>query len=417
MLTSVLTKNMIVNLDYFRQCSINMEDNSLYLGAEEAALALGISVTTLYAYVSRKQIRSEAVPGTKQRRYWKADIDRLRGHSSAEVSEVQNASIATKTEITLITESGLYFRGKNAIELAKTSTLESLAAMLWEVDEEDVFTSNPFEAPTGLQELHNVMLDVGRHERCLAYFPLIERANPKAYDLSRLGYARTGAEVVRWFAALAANSTEPPTIPIHQFLAQALRAPRGFDEVIRTLLVLSADHEFDPITYAVRAIANVGVTPFQAATAGMIASQGQRFHAERFGSSSRFLQEILASKDGSSAVVDRLRNGQPLSGFGFTRSRPDPRTTAMMEVMAEKLIGDQEFERLRVAERVALEVAEMPMDFILVALFVGHRLGLKGDELAVSGVGRVAGWIAHAMEQFQNHALIRPRAQYTGRLP
>lgn len=50
-------------------------------------------------------------------------------------------------------------------------------------------------------------------------------------------------------------------------------------------------------------------------------------------------------------------------------------------------------------------------------MFLGKILGLKGEELAVSTVGRMVGWIAHAMEQYQDNELFRPRAAYVGRLP
>lgn len=394
-----------------------MEDNSLYLHADEAAKALGVSVTTLYAYVSRKQIRSERVPGSKARRYWKADIDRLRGRDVPMPESTFETPVPAQTAITLITEKGLYFRGRSAVELAGTATLESLAALIWEVDEKEIFGVPAPGVPPLLAALQPTMQESGLSERWFASFPLIERADPRAYDLTGAGYTRTGADVLRWFAALVARASAPSAEPIHRFLAKQLRAPKGFDEVIRTLLVLSADHEFDPITYAVRATANVGVTPYQAVSAGLIASQGQRFHAERYGSCLRFLHEILTGKNGADAVIARLRSGQPLVGFGAPRSCPDPRTEPMMTVMSHVLSRDRDFKRLLEAQQAALEIAGAPMDFFVTALFVGHKLGLAGEEHAVSGVGRIVGWIAHAMEQYLHSELVRPRARYVGQLP
>jgi citrate synthase len=407
---------MIVNLDKIYQCEC-MEVENLYLDAEEAARALGVSVATLYAYVSRKQIRSEKVAGTKARRYWKADIDRLRGREPQSAKDPGETSISTQTAITLITDGGLYFRGKSAMELAQSSTLESLAAFLWEADEGDLFGGMVQDVPAAVASMLTPMSEFGLYERCLALFPLIERFNPRSYDLSKDGYARTGADVLRWFAALLTKSRGPKIGLIHKNVAKELKAPAGYDEVIRALLVLSADHEFDPITYAVRAVANVGVTPFQAVITGMIASQGQRFHAERYGSSLRFLHEILSEKDGSAAVVARLRSGQSLSGFSAPRLPQDPRAAAMMEVMGAVMAKDAQFQRLKQAQQTALDAASTHMDFILTALFVGHRLGLSADELSISGLGRIVGWIAHAMEQYQHNDLVRPRALYAGRLP
>ena len=48
-----------------------------YLSADEAAQALDIQPATLYAYVSRGMLRSDAVPGTRQRRYLLADVRKL----------------------------------------------------------------------------------------------------------------------------------------------------------------------------------------------------------------------------------------------------------------------------------------------------------------------------------------------------
>jgi hypothetical protein len=39
-------------------------------------------------------------------------------------------------------------------------------------------------------------------EQAMALFPLIERANPRFYELSNAGFARTGADLSHWFAAI-----------------------------------------------------------------------------------------------------------------------------------------------------------------------------------------------------------------------
>jgi len=50
-----------------------------WMSAEEAAKALGVNRATLYAYVSRGYVRSEARLGTaRERRYSREDVERLR---------------------------------------------------------------------------------------------------------------------------------------------------------------------------------------------------------------------------------------------------------------------------------------------------------------------------------------------------
>ncbi|MES2258068.1 MAG: citrate synthase [Pseudomonadota bacterium] len=394
-----------------------MEQDELYLSAKDAAEMLGVGMQTLYAYVSRKMLRSERIEGSRARRYWRADVERLSGKPVATVAPAAESELATESRITLITGNRLFFRGQDVLVLAREGTLESVAGLLWQVDPAAVFSAPAPPVPQFTAALRESLSSLGVLERAIALFPLVERSDPRAYDLSPAGYARTGADVLRWFAALVVGADGPASGPLHLFVARAMDAPPGFEEVIRQLLVLAADHEFDPITYAVRAVANVGVTPFQAVTAGLIASQGQRFRSERYGVVTRFMNEILNGGDGASAVVNRLRDGESLPGFHAPLSQQDPRTSVMMAALARALPDDPLLRRLQEAGRAAAEVAQCSMDFILPALFVGHRLGLHSDELAIASIGRMVGWVAHAMEQYHDHPLTRPRAKYVGLLP
>ena len=396
-----------------------MDNDKLYVSAAEAAKMLGVSVPTLYAYVSRERIRSEAVEGSRSRKYWKGDVERLRDKAGA-TDDVRDMElpIGSESGLTLITDGGLYFRGHDAIELSKHASIESVAALLWDVDEAALFNV-PTRDAAEIWEAMRMALHAGLGviERALVCFPMLERLDPRAYDLSRAGCARTGADVLRWYAALLVKSKKLPTGPLHAFVAKAMKAPPGFDEVIRTLLVLAADHEFDPITYAVRAVANVGVTPYQAVTTGFMVTRGQRFQVDRFAAATRFLKEILASKKGHSAVVQRLRNRESLPGFSSANKLADPRTAALMGALRNALPDDPQLALLEEAEKSAFESVGAVLENIMPTIFIGHRLGFEGEELALAGLGRMVGWIAHSTEQFHQHELIRPRAKYVGPLP
>jgi citrate synthase len=88
-----------------------------------------------------------------------------------------------------------------------------------------------------------------------------------------------------------------------------------------------------------------------------------------------------------------------------------------MDALKKRFGDDVELKRLYRAADTAAEISGAQMEIILPAIFVGRKLGLKGQELALSSLGRMAGWIAHAMEQYLGRALIRPRTRYTGPLP
>src|SRR5438132_1518491 len=110
-----------------------------YLAASQAAGQLGVSIPTLYAYVSRGLVRSEA--GSRQRRtrrYHADDIARLKARKEAR-RDPGGAARKTLTwgmpvldsAITLVADGRLYYRGRDAVELAVARSAEEVANLIW----------------------------------------------------------------------------------------------------------------------------------------------------------------------------------------------------------------------------------------------------------------------------------------------
>ena len=105
-----------------------------YLGAGRAAEELGVSLATLYAYVSRGMIRSEAVEGKgRARRYRAEDIRRLkeRKERRRDPDGVVEGALhwgtpVLESEITMIDGGVLYYRGRDVVDLAEESTSRRL---------------------------------------------------------------------------------------------------------------------------------------------------------------------------------------------------------------------------------------------------------------------------------------------------
>src|ERR671916_2328801 len=116
-----------------------------YLGARRAAEELGVSLGTLYAYVSRGMIRSESAGG-RSRRYRAEDVRRLKERKERRRDPdrvVEDAlhwgTPVMESAITLIEDDGLYYRGRDAVSLAAGSDVEEVAALIW--------TGDPARAP------------------------------------------------------------------------------------------------------------------------------------------------------------------------------------------------------------------------------------------------------------------------------
>src|SRR5829696_2582210 len=94
-----------------------------YLSAGRAAEELGISLATLYAYVSRGLVRSESVEGKRRnRRYRAEDVRRLkeRKERRRDPDRVVEGALhwgtpVLESGITLIDGDGLYYRGRDVV--------------------------------------------------------------------------------------------------------------------------------------------------------------------------------------------------------------------------------------------------------------------------------------------------------------
>jgi citrate synthase len=120
-----------------------------------------------------------------------------------------------------------------------------------------------------------------------------------------------------------------------------------------------------------------------------------------------------------SAVGARLRSGDLVPGFGHkVYTAPDPRGAALLTLVEEGWTGDR---KLEVAHDLLAVMAgrEGPypnVDFALGTLAWAAGMDDGAGE-AIFAVARVAGWVAHAVEEYGHALRYRPRAVYVGPPP
>jgi len=393
-----------------------MLDKSLYISSDEAAELLKVSKATLYAYVSRRGLRSFPSEGTRKRRYWRADIEKLLQQSPD--ATLASTTLVPSTSLTLLTHDGLFYRGRDVTKLSATASLEEVASLLWEADA-NLFETLPPSGPKNLADQITLFSGLSPLNRALAVLPSIEDANLKSADLSTSGFLLSCAGVLRWMAALLSNKQEATTEPTHKVIAHAVAANERFEELIRQSLVLSADHELDPTTYAVRAAANTGVTPYGATMVGLVVAQGQRQRHQRVLTAARFLRVVMSAPDPTSEVLRIYRMGESIPGFSdqTLHEGRDPRASALLSAMAEQLNGDREFAKIEKMITAATDLSGFSPAFILPVVFLGLQLGYEDEPLTFVTAGRMVGWLAHAREQFFSGPQVRPRTAYVGTLP
>jgi citrate synthase len=392
--------------------------------AREAAGLLGISVATLYAYVSRGLLRSEAGEGpTRARRYLVEDIEALaarkeyrREPSKAAETALGYGMPVLDSAITLIDGGRLYYRGHDALALARERSFEEVAALLWtgEFAGEALFGDGAALAASPL------LADLGSPiELFQATLALAAAGDLAAHQSTPEAIARTGVRILRLLTQAATAHT--PGSPAGGTLAESLqRAWAPSDTAAAALLsaalILCADHELNVSAFTARCVASAGAPPYAVVIAALSALQGYR-HG---GHTARAAALLAAAAHGvRSTVAGFLRSGDKLPGFGHPLyPEGDPRARFILAQLdqhfphapAVQLSGE-----LCAAVHDALGLRPT-IDFALAALAAALDAP-HHSPLAIFALGRTAGWIAHAIEQYALNQLIRPRARYVGAPP
>ncbi len=261
------------------------------LSAPDAARLLGVSLPTLYSYVSRGLLASVSNGQSRRKRYPQEDVLRLAARKNDAKRGGQTAVAAMhwglpvlETQISQILEGRLLYRGCDATALAASATLEAAASLLWDDGASDYFRQ---DAPVQQQELASAP-DAPPLARAMLAMAMLTPADI-AHSL------QSGPALMRLLAA-ALLQTAPSALPLHLQLAQAWNADAKQTELLRAALVLLADHELNTSTFAVRCVASTGASLPAALGAGLAALSGDK-HGGGSAAARRMLMQALAAPD------------------------------------------------------------------------------------------------------------------------
>jgi citrate synthase len=393
-----------------------------YLSAEEAARRLGVSRATLYAYVSRGLIRSEASDAKRERNYLAEDVERLlqrREQRRNPAKVVQEAlhwgAPVLESSLCLIQDGRLFYRGLDAIELSSHKSFEQVAALLWSgrMEEAEALFGSPFSPPRALSRLKSELAGLSPVEAFQVALPFAAAHDLAAYDLRPAPVAQAASRVLRLLVAVATGKN-PQGYPLAEALSRTWTRSSAAAPLLNQALVLCAEHELNVSSFTVRCVASAGATPYAAVLAGLSAFQGSK-HGRMVERVEAFLREAEAAGP-RQAIAGYLRRGEGVPGFGHKiYPEGDPRGRALLQALGARYKDAPAVTLVReLVAQVRQELGEQPtIDVALAAL--ARVLGLpSGAGMAIYAIGRTAGWIAHALEEYQSGRLIRPRARYTG---
>jgi citrate synthase len=118
-------------------------------------------------------------------------------------------------------------------------------------------------------------------------------------------------------------------------------------------------------------------------------------------------------------IATRWQRGDELPGFGHALyPQGDPRATEILARLRASHAGMPAMESLEAIIATMEEISGQRPNIDLMLAAICHVHGLAAiPALVMFAAGRLAGWLAHALEQQALGRLIRPRASYTGVAP
>jgi len=400
------------------------------LTAAEATAELGITRQTLYAYVSRGLIRSqEEDRGKRTRKYDAEDVRKLKERREIRLDPAKAVDSALDwgiplrdSALTLIDGGRCYYRGRDSLDLARSLTVEQVAAWIWlgDVDQADSLFSEPApEMPEGWNALSIPLSRLAPSERFQSALPLLGAEDLAAYDFRPRHVADTGARILQLMTGLALTPSKCTGAGIAESLQQNwLPSMPEAAPLLRAALILCADHELNVSSFTARCVASAGASPYAVVCGGLAALQGVK-HGGNCARVEALFHEAGTPQHVRKALMQRVRRGDAVPGFGHPLyPNGDPRGRLLIE-MATAACLEAPGVRLAAAlveEARAMLHEEPNLDFGLCTLCCALDLP-PGTPLTLFALGRTIGWIGHAIEEYQADVLIRPRARYTGVSP
>jgi citrate synthase len=385
------------------------EGDENYLTTAEVARRLQVKPATVYAYVSRGLLTSVRARGRRGSLFPAADVERLAARSVEHSGVVERI----ESELTLLQNDNLYYRGHSAQSLATTATLEQVATLLW--------TSQPPADSSGVEmdlfgvqregvELARAAMEVvpaGARltDRLRVAVAVLGAADPLRFDLSAASVtAAAGRLIGTLVAALPGPIVTRTTLGGKLWPKLTDAEPRP--ELLDATLILLADHGLAVSTVAARVAASARANLYAVISAGLGALDGQ-YH----GAAPTLAYEFLdrAKHDPLKALSDQLRSGEPIPGFGHRiYQHRDPRADVLLE-----LLGDHPI--VSTIHAIAERTPTFPNSDLAIAA-VMHAYNFRPDAGdALFALARMIGWTAHALEEYAAPALrFRTLGIYTG---
>lgn len=376
-----------------------------WISMNEACRLLGVRPQTVYAYVSRGKLEVMPDPVDTRRSLYRAeDVAGLakrkqagRKHETLAVNTLFGSEPSIPTALCAFFRGRPYYRGQDAVNLARSANLEDVAQLLWGAEQVvDFSSSTPMRS--------------GKPGRVAAFTGLAALAADGHSTRGRLTRVLHN-EGQRLVAQLAnAFGAQPGSEPLHLRFAQGWKQSTQVADLLRTAMVLLVDHELTSSAFVARITASTGASLPACLLAGLTTLSGP-LHGDASGQVQALFSEVERLGE-DKVLAHYLSTGLPLAGFGHhLYPDGDPRAAALLALFKPPEVI------ARFIEKVTMLTGLQPnIDVALAALVAHHRLPADAA-FGLFATARSIGLLAHSLEQLGVAQVIRPRGRYVGQMP
>jgi citrate synthase len=361
--------------------------------------------------------------------------------TSAAASGLRGVVVGSSSVSDVVGDKGeLIYQGYNIHDLAKHSTFEEVAFLLWhkqlptrpELDDLKRAIGASYGLPTEvIEHLRRYPADADPTDVLRTAVSALEFYDPAARDLSPAASQQTSIKLTAQFPTLIAAADRlrrglDPVDPLPNeniatnflYMLEGERPSEHDAKLFDVCLILHADHELNASTFTARVVAGTLATVYASVVAAIGALSGP-LHGGANTNVMKTLLEIGEVDNVENYLKAALAAKKKIMGFGHAVYKTeDPRATHLRQFsreMGERAGNTKWYEMSRKVEELMMrEKGLFPnVDFYSASTYymMGIPLELYTPIFAIS---RITGWAAHILEQYADNKLIRPRAEYVG---
>lgn len=194
------------------------------------------------------------------------------------------------------------------------------------------------------------------------------------------------------------------------------------EKILDVSLILHADHTMNASTFSARVVASTLADPYTVVSSAIGTLSGP-LHGGANEEVMRMIEEIGSVQAVRAYIEGKMARKEKIMGIGHRVYKTDDPRGAVLKKYIQKLAEIQaldqktvdiseEIERV-VKEKLSGKNLHPNVDFYSGIVF--GAIGLPPEIYTpIFAVGRVAGWLAHWMEQLRTNRIYRPTQKYTG---